>query len=110
MEPEKEKNESKTEDEEIPLCLNCIQPVNPLQHIYPHCGRAVGQLTPLMPYESIRWQVDIWGKMWRQIWTNETSLAGKLMRLLMIAWRVPVMLIGVIPKLWERNEVLNDKQ
>ena len=104
MEPEKENNESKEQEKETPLCLNCLQPVDPLQHICPHCGRAVGQLTPIMPYEGIRWQVDIWGKMWNQIWSNETSFAGKLLRLLMIAWSVPIMLIGVIPILWQKNE------
>jgi len=109
MEQEKENNESRKEEEEIPLCLNCLQPVDPLHHICPHCFRAVGQLTPIMPYESIRWQTDIWGKMWRQIWSNETSFIGKLLRLLMIAWRVPLMLIGVIPILWKKNEVPNDK-
>jgi hypothetical protein len=110
MEQEKEKNESKKNEEEIPLCLNCLHPVDPLHHYCPHCGRAVGQLTPIMPYESIRWQVDIWGKMWNQLWSKEISAAGKLFRLFMIIWNVPVMLIGVIPILWQKKEVPNDKQ
>ena len=103
MEPEKENNEFKDQEKEIPLCLNCLQPVNPLQHICPHCGRAIGQFTPIMPFEGLRWQADIWGKMWNQIWSNEISFAGKLLRLLMIAWLVPILLIGVIPKLWEKQ-------
>ena len=111
MEQEKEYNESKKgEEEEIPLCLNCLQPVDPLHHICPHCGRAVGQLTPIMPFEGIQWQADIWGKMWNQLWSNEISFTGKLLRLLMIALCVPVMLIGVIFKLWEKqpeNESIN---
>jgi hypothetical protein len=103
MEQEKEKKESKDQEKEIPLCLNCLQPVDPLQHICPHCGRAIGQFTPIMPFEGLRWQADIWGKMWNQIWSNEISFAGKLLRLLMIAWLVPILLIGVIPKLWEKQ-------
>ena len=110
MEPEKENNEFKEHEKEIPLCLNCLRPVDPLQHICPHCFRAIGQLTPIMPYEGIRWQIDIWGKMWNQVWSNEISFTGKLLRLLMIALCVPVMLIGVIFKLWEKqpeNESIN---
>jgi len=110
MEKEKENNKSKSQEEEIPLCLNCLQPVNPLHHYCPNCGRAVGQLTPIMPYESIRWQVDIWGKMWNQLWSKEISVTGKLFRLFMIIWNVPVMLIGIIPKLWQKKEVPDDKQ
>lgn len=88
--------------EETPLCLNCLQPVDPLHHYCPHCGRSVGQLTPIMPYESIRWQVDIWGKMWRQLGSREISIVGKLFRLFMIVWNVPIMLVGLIPIVWRK--------
>jgi hypothetical protein len=94
--------DSSRHEQENPLCLNCLQPVNPLHHYCPHCGRAVGQLTPIMPYESIRWQADIWGRMWRQLWSRNVSFVGKLFRLLMIIWNVPVMLVGLIPILWHK--------
>ena len=111
MEQEKENNESKYQEKEIPLCLNCLQPVDLLDHYCRDCGRAVGQLTPIMPYESIRWQVDIWGQMWRQLWSRETSFAGRVFRLFMIGWNVPVMLIGIIPKRWYilfKNKIKNN--
>lgn len=110
MKSEVENNESEGQAEEIPLCLNCLHPVDPLAHYCPNCGRAVGQYTPIMPYESIRWQVDIWGKIWNQLWSKEVSLAGKLFRLLMIIWNVPIMLIGIIPKLWQKKEAPKDTQ
>jgi len=97
-----ENRDDNRHENEIPLCLNCLRPVNPLYHYCPHCGRAVGQLTPIMPYESIRWQVDIWGRMWRQLWSREISFAGKLFRLFMIVWNVPIMLVGLLPELLQR--------
>jgi len=96
--------ENSRQEEETPLCLNCLRSVNPLYHYCPHCGRAVGQLTPIMPYESIRWQADIWGKMWRQLWSREISFAGKLFRFFMIIWNVPIMLVGLIPMLWQKTK------
>ena len=107
MKSEVKKNESKGQEEEIPLCLNCLQPVNPLAHYCPNCGRAVGQYTPIMPYESLRWQVDIWGNIWKQLWSKEVSFIGKIFRFIMIIWNVPIMLIGVIPKLLQKIKLSN---
>jgi hypothetical protein len=107
---EEEKSGKLQEDEkELPLCLNCLRPVNPLDHYCPNCGRAIGQLTPVMPYESLRWQADIWGSMWHQLWSKDVSFTGKLFRLFMIIWFVPVILIGIIPKLWQKKEARNDR-
>jgi hypothetical protein len=92
--------ESDGQEKEIPLCLKCLQPVDSLCHYCPNCGEAVGQLTPYIPYVNIPWQTQIWGRMWQQLWSRKISFAGKLFRLFMIVWNVPVMLIGIIPRLW----------
>ena len=105
MKQKKENNETQDQVEEIPLCLNCLQPVDPLAHYCPNCGRAVGQYTPLLPYESLWWRADVWGKIWNQLFSKEVSLAGKVFRFLMIVWNVPIMLIGLIPRLWQKKEV-----
>ena len=105
MESEIEEHSENNEQEETPLCLNCLQPVHPLYHYCPHCGRAVGQLTPIMPYESIRWKADIWGRMWRQLWSGDISVPGKLFRLFMIIWNVPILLVGLIPRFWRNPEM-----
>ncbi len=105
-----ENNESGEQGNETPLCLNCLKPVDPLYHYCPHCGRAVGQFTPIMPYESIIWQADIWGRMWRQMWSREISFTGRLFRLFMIIWWAPVMLLGLIPKLWQRIKTDSDTE
>ena len=85
---------------EVPLCLNCLEPVDPLDHVCPHCGGAVGQLTPYLPFEGIRWEAGIWGRMWRQAWEKKTPFIGRVFRLLVIVWFVPVLLVGLIPLVW----------
>jgi len=100
-----EKNsEDNNREKDTPLCLNCLRPVDPLYHYCPHCGRAVGQLTPIMPYESIRWQADIWGKIWQQVWSRDVTFMGRLFRLFMIIWNVPIMLVGLVPELWQKKK------
>ena len=107
---EEEKPEKLQGDQtEVPLCLNCLRPVNPLNYYCPHCREATGQLTPIIPFVNIPWQAHIWSRMWQQVWSKEISLWGKLFRLFMIIWFVPVILIGIIPKLWQNKEARNDK-
>lgn len=102
MESEIEENEEPIEQEEAtPLCLNCLKPVDPLYHYCPHCGRTTGQLTPYIPFVNIPWQTQIWGQMWRQIWSRDVSFVGRIFRLFMIVWQVPYMLVGIIPLIWQ---------
>ena len=96
--------ELKSQEKQMPLCLNCLHLVDPLFHYCPYCGEATGQLTPYIPFLNIPWQARIWGRMWQQLWSREVSVAGKLFRLFMIILNVPMMLIGVIPKLWHRRQ------
>jgi len=97
-------SESGGQQKEIPLCIKCLRPVDPLNYYCPHCGEATGQLTPYIPFVNIPWQAGIWGRMWRQLWSRDISLAGRLFRLFMIMFFVPVMLIGLIPKLWRKSK------
>ena len=92
------------EAEERPLCLRCLQPVDPRAYYCPNCGEATGQLTPYLPYVNIPWEVGIWGRMWRQVWSRNISLPGRLFRLFMIVWNVPILLIGLIPELWHKSQ------
>ncbi|MDX1683194.1 MAG: hypothetical protein R3336_08740 [Phycisphaeraceae bacterium] len=100
----KEPEHVESDLEEVPLCLHCLQPVHPIDKICPHCGQAVGQLTPYLPWESIRWEANIWGKMWQQAHDPEQSWASRLFRLLVIVLMVPVLLVGLIPMAWHRHQ------
>ncbi len=88
--------ESDGPEKEAPLCLRCLKPVDPSAHYCPHCGEATGQLTPYIPYVSIPWETRIWGQMWRQVWSRDVPIAGRLFRLFVIVWFVPILLIGLI--------------
>lgn len=93
-----EKIENKeTEDEgpPTPLCLRCLKPVDPRAYYCPHCGNGVGQLTPYMPLESVPWETSIWGQMWRQVRSPGVSIPGRLLRLGMILWGAPALLIDL---------------
>jgi hypothetical protein len=89
---------------ETPLCLRCMQPVDPLTYYCPHCGEATGQLTPYIPFVNIAWQTRIWGQMWRQVWSREVSIPGSVLRLILIIFYVPVLLIGLIFRPWRETE------
>lgn len=99
-----------SEAKERPVCLSCFNPVDPLVHYCPNCGEATGQFTHYLPFINIPWQTHVWGQMWRQVWSSDISLTGRLLRLLMIIWYVPILLIGLIPKLWTKvsNKKLRD--
>ena len=80
----------------IPVCMKCFQPVDPLAHYCSNCGGATGNFTHYLPFINIRWQASVWGQAWRQLWSDEVSISGRLFRFVMIVWNVPIMLIGLL--------------
>jgi hypothetical protein len=100
-----EKTEAPAEPEGTPLCLNCMRPVPPQAYYCPHCGEATGGLTTYLPFVNIPWQTRIWGHAWRQVWSGNVSIPGRVFRLLMILWQVPILLIVGLPlMLWRRGK------
>ncbi len=95
-----ERSEPGGTEKEVPVCLRCLEPADPANHYCPHCGEATGQFTHYIPFVNIPWQTRIWGQVWRQMWSGEGSVPGRLFRLFMIVWNVPIMLVGLIPELW----------
>jgi hypothetical protein len=95
--PIEDKDITKEKGDGTPVCIRCFRPVDPLHHYCPHCGEAVGQFTQYIPFVNIRWQVSVWGRMWRQVWSRNVSFLGRLFRLLMIIWNVPILLLIGLP-------------
>ena len=93
---DRDDRESSGEEQETPVCIKCFRPISPLAHFCPHCGEAAGQLTPSLPFESLGWQAQMWGRVWRQIWSPGTSLPGRWFRLLMIILSAPILMVGVL--------------
>jgi len=91
-----EKEIAEEEGDGTPVCIKCFKPVDPLAHYCPNCGSATGQFTHYLPFVNIRWQASVWGQAWRQIWSRDVSIGGRLFRAIMIVWNVPIMLIGLL--------------
>jgi len=85
MEPESvESREIKGGGEGMPVCPRCFQPVDPVNYYCPNCAETTGQLTPFIPFVNIPWAANFWGRMWRQVWSSDVSVPGRIFRLLMI--------------------------
>ena len=96
-------DEAENRQKEIPLCLRCARPVDPLSHYCPHCGETTGQMTPYIPFVNLRMQVNFYVQMWHQICSGRISFLGRIFRLLMIILFVPILLLIALPMmLWEK--------
>ncbi len=91
-----EKGVGAEQSTEVPVCIGCFRPVDPLAHYCPNCGAATGQLTHYLPFVNIRWQASVWGQAWRQVGYRDVSIRGRLFRLLMVVWNAPIMLVGLL--------------
>ena len=81
---------------DTPVCLGCIKPIDPLGYYCNHCGKASNPLTQYIPFVNIRWKAYIWGRVWRQVWSREVSVPGRIFRFIMIIWNAPIMFIGLL--------------
>ncbi|MBW8041358.1 MAG: hypothetical protein FVQ85_15340 [Planctomycetes bacterium] len=80
-------NETEQVDDEfipadaLPVCPNCLKPCNPLQNYCDSCGsnEVINPLASYMPFVRLRFNIGMYGKLWRQIWSDEdTSIILKL--------------------------------
>ena len=95
---------SDEKEQETPVCLKCFRPVSPLSHFCPYCGEASGQFTPSLPFESIRWQTQIWVRAWRQVWSSGVSIPGRWFRLVMVILNAPILLLGIFWRIRPRRK------
>jgi hypothetical protein len=60
-------------DDALPVCPNCLKPCNPLQNYCDSCGsnEVINPLTSYMPFVRIRFNIGMYGKLWRKIWGDE---------------------------------------
>jgi hypothetical protein len=80
-----------------------MRPVSPLDHVCPHCGAAVGQFTPFLPYEGIRFNAQMEGKLWKQVWFGEDVGIGKRVAyLVLILVGLPFLLVALPAVLWSK--------
>jgi len=80
--------------EGTPLCTRCGRPYLVGQYYCEHCGEAVGNVTPYVPYVNIPFNYRPFGEIWRRL----KEPAGRAFRvlafyLLFLVLFVPLMLI-----------------
>jgi len=97
-----QEDKSGEQEKEIPLCLRCAQPVDPLSHYCPNCGEATGQFTPGIPFVNLRMQVTFWMQAWNQVFSRRISIAGRCFRLFMIILNFPIITLAMPIMLWEK--------
>ena len=90
-------------EEWVPVCLECLTPVHPLQHLCHRCGQTVGQLTPYDPFLGIRFNYGPFSVIWRRTWYSRRSRVERCFYFLVILNFAPIMLlIGVPIVLWRK--------
>ena len=95
-------NETNEANEPQPLCLGCLEPIDPLHYYCPKCGEASGQLTPYIPFVNIRYNNSIFIRMWHKLWHEKTGVWMKIVSFALIVLFVPIMLIGLPFVLWDK--------
>jgi hypothetical protein len=81
--------------EGTPLCPHCLEPYDPMVDYCPRCSRAVGRYTPYLPYVNIRFNVSIFGEMWKRLWSRRIPWYSKSLYVFLIITMAPIMLVGL---------------
>ncbi len=103
---EPEPADPRDETEGVPLCTGCGRPVEGDGYYCPHCGAAVNNLTPYIPYVDIPFNYSPYAEMWRSVTgKRKAGVAARVLCAAMILFFAPIMLLGLIFVLveWLRN-------
>jgi len=68
-------------DDAVPICLQCLQPCNPLDYYCTNCGsnEPITPLASYMPYVDLRFRFGMIGKLWRTTWHRDTSMVMRVL-------------------------------
>lgn len=50
------------------LCPTCQVNITLFDHYCPDCNTCVGQFSPALPLEAIRFEVEFYGRLWERVW------------------------------------------
>ena len=91
------------EKETLPLCFQCLTPVEALQHYCSNCGGTVGNYTRYIPFVNIPFQVEFYANVWRKFWRSDDSILLKffLFPIVISIWG-PLFFIGLPFELWRK--------
>ena len=59
----------------LPICPKCLSCCHPLQYYCHNCdsNEVINPLASYMPFVRIRFNVGMFGKLWRKIWRNQNT-------------------------------------
>ena len=103
--------ETTVADDAVPLCPACLEPCNPLDHYCPNCGsnEAINPVASYMPFESIRFETGLIGKMWRKTWAPKTPGIDRAINILLLILFYPlILLIGLPVVIWQKMKSQKD--
>lgn len=90
--------------EGVPLCLRCLAPHSPHEYYCKHCGAAVGQFTPYIPFVDIPFYANFYGRLWKRVWHERgVPVLSRAFSLWLIGLLAPVMLVGLPFVILERR-------
>ena len=86
-----------------PLCVQCLTPVEPLQHYCSTCGGTVGIYTRCIPFVNIPFQVEFYGNIWKKFWRDDISVLYRigLLPIVIVCWG-PLFLVGMPFEIWRK--------
>lgn len=92
------KDQESSAEEDIPVCVNCLTPVeSPFQHYCRNCGNVTGKFTRYIPFVNIAFNYSIFRTLWEKMVNPETSVTVKIFYAFFIGLFAPVMLIIGLP-------------
>ena len=96
--------------EGVPVCLNCLEPCDPLDYYCGNCGgnEAINPLTPYISFVNIRFSTGAVGKVWRRFQTRQNATIAKRLLDLFVAIRCCPFVIFALPSVvyskWKRRK------
>ena len=100
MDEENVQNPDELENQQIavnavPLCPNCLEPCDSRDNYCPNCdsNEAINPLASYFPYENIRFQTGMFGKLWHKSRDSNTALWLKIFCAGLYILLVPLMFL-----------------
>lgn len=81
----------------IPLCPQCMRPVNPNNYYCPHCGGATGTFTPYLPFVNIPFNTSVYWRVIDRTLGRRLGLAVLALLIFLMLFANPELLLVVLP-------------
>lgn len=100
------------DEDAVPVCSHCLEPVGPMDHYCARCDMAVGQWTGYLPWVNIPYMARFFGELWERIWWRRgVSWLRRVIYFTVIALLAGPMLLAIPFVLWRKiRSALSDPE